>query len=93
MERLILEDIALDVAVTSNVRLHAVRSPADHRVRRLYDAGVPIVVNTDDPGLLATTLNNEYALLADAFEVTAGDLHHLIDDSFDYAFLDDERRR
>ena len=92
IQRLVREGIALEVAVTSNVRLDAVPSLADHPVRRLYDAGIPIVINTDDPGLFSTTLNQEYALLAEEFGFTARDLHHLIDNSFTYAFLDDSIR-
>jgi len=92
IRRLAKEGIALEVAVTSNVRLDAVPSLAEHPVRRLYDEGVPIVINTDDPALFSTTLNQEYALLAKEFGFTARELHRLIDNSFAYAFLDDETR-
>ena len=52
--------IALEVCPTSNVRLGVFPSLATHPLRRLYDAGVPVTVNSDDPPLFNTTLTDEY---------------------------------
>ena len=40
-----------------------------HPVRRLYDAGVPIVLNTDDPAMFGCTLTGEFRLAARAFRI------------------------
>jgi adenosine deaminase/aminodeoxyfutalosine deaminase len=48
--------IPLEVSITSNLVTGVVGSLAEHPVRRLYDAGVPIILNTDDPGFFHTTL-------------------------------------
>ena len=48
--------IPLEVCITSNLRTGAVASLQEHPVRRLYDAGVPIILNTDDPALFGCTL-------------------------------------
>ena len=45
----------------------AIPEAAAHPVRRFYDAGVPIVLNTDDPALFRTTLSQEYELAARLF--------------------------
>ncbi|MEI9813848.1 MAG: hypothetical protein WDO18_14910 [Acidobacteriota bacterium] len=54
-ERLLEElrrlDVPLEISITSNLRTGAVASLAEHPVRRLFDAGVPIILNTDDPAL------------------------------------------
>jgi len=42
-------DIPLEVCITSNVRTGSVATIADHPVRRLYDAGVPIVLKPTIP--------------------------------------------
>ncbi len=63
-------DIPLEVCITSNVRTGAVASLAEHPVRRLFDAGVPIILNTDDPALFDCTLEWEYDLAARTFGFT-----------------------
>ena len=80
------KDIPLEVCITSNVRTGAVASLAEHPVRRLFDAGVPIVLNTDDPALFGCTLTSEYALARREFGFSDDDLSRLAANSFRYAF-------
>ncbi len=62
MRRLREEQIPLEVCITSNVKTGAVESLGAHPVRKLFDAGVPITLNTDDPCLFETDLTREFAL-------------------------------
>ena len=64
------KNIPLEVCITSNLRTGAVASLAAHPVRQLYDAGVPIILNSDDPALFGCTLTSEYALAAREFGFT-----------------------
>jgi aminodeoxyfutalosine deaminase len=86
LARLIEKDVPLEVCITSNVRTGAVASLAEHPVKRLWDAGVPIVLSTDDPALFGCTLAGEYDLAARAFGFTAEQLAELARNSFRYAF-------
>ncbi len=54
--------IPLEISITSNVATGSVPSVEAHPVRRLFDLGVPIVLNTDDPAIFQTTLEQEYSL-------------------------------
>jgi adenosine deaminase len=63
-----------------------VKSVADHPVRKLFDAGVPIILNTDDPALFGCTLTSEYELARTAFGFTQAELDELAKNSFRYAF-------
>ncbi len=79
-------DIPLEVCITSNVRTGAVATLTDHPVRKLFDAGVPIILNTDDPALFECTLESEYDLAARAFGFTPQELSVLATNSLKYAF-------
>jgi adenosine deaminase/aminodeoxyfutalosine deaminase len=80
------KNIPLEVCITSNLRTGAVASFASHPVRRLYDAGVPIILNSDDPALFGCTLASEYALAAREFGFTEYELAGLARNAFRYAF-------
>lgn len=86
LEHLREKDIPLEVCITSNVRTGAVASLEEHPVRRLFDAGVPIVLNTDDPALFECTLMGEYALARDRFGFSEPELAQLASNSLRYAF-------
>jgi len=80
------KQIPLEVCITSNLRTGAVASLAEHPVRRLYDAGVPIILNSDDPALFGCTLTSEYELAAREFGFTEDELAGLTRNAFRYAF-------
>jgi aminodeoxyfutalosine deaminase len=80
------KNIPLEVCITSNLRTGVVPSLAAHPLRRLYDAGVPIILNSDDPALFGCTLTSEYALAAREFGFTQDQLAGLARNAFRYAF-------
>ena len=79
-------NIPLEICITSNLRTGAVASLAEHPLRKLFDAGVPILLNTDDPALFECTLDSEYDLAARAFGFTPEELSTLAANSLRYAF-------
>ncbi len=86
VEHLAAKKIPLEICITSNLRTGAVASAAAHPVRRLYNAGVPVILNTDDPALFGCTLLSEYALAAREFGFTDAEIGQLARNSFRYAF-------
>ncbi|MCO8276953.1 adenosine deaminase [Actinoplanes sp. TRM 88003] len=56
--------IPLEISPTSNLRTRAVPSLDEHPLARLVAAGVPVSINSDDPPMFGTTLEEEYAVAA-----------------------------
>ena len=80
------QDIPLEICITSNLVTGVVKRIEDHPVRRLYDAGVPIVLNTDDPAMFHCTLVGEYRLAAKQFGFSEAELRGIARNGFRYAF-------
>ena len=72
------ERIPLEVCITSNVKTGAVASLGAHPVRRLFDAGVPITLNTDDPGVFETDLVREFGLARDVFRFSDSEIADIV---------------
>ncbi|MCC6590060.1 MAG: adenosine deaminase [Bryobacterales bacterium] len=79
-------DIPLELSITSNVATGAVAGVAVHPVRRLFDAGVPIVLNTDDPAMFHTSLSAEFDLAAGEFGFTEDEIRAVAANGFRYGF-------
>jgi adenosine deaminase len=61
MARVKATGAVIEVCPTSNRRIGALVDPAHHPVHRFLDAGLPVVVASDDPGIFGTTLAEELA--------------------------------
>lgn len=79
-------DIPLEICITSNLVTGVVKRIEDHPVRRLYDAGVPIVLNTDDPAMFRCSLVEEYKLAVRVFGFSDAELRGIAGNAFRYAF-------
>ncbi len=86
MRHLRERDIPLEICISSNLVTGVVAKLEDHPVRRLYDAGVPIVLNSDDPAMFRCSLTGEYRLAAAHFGFTQQELAGLAENGFRYAF-------
>ena len=74
--------ITLEVNPTSNLCLHIYPEIEDHPFKALDEFGIPVTINSDDPGLFNTNLNREYLLVAEAFDYTPEDLIRLARNAF-----------
>ncbi len=58
------QHIPLEVCPSSNIATKAVASLDEHPIRAFRDAGITISVNSDDPSMFGTSLNQEYEIAA-----------------------------
>ena len=87
------EQIPIEVCITSNLKTGCCQAVEEHPVRRLFDAGVPVVLNTDDPDMFHTDLVNEYRIARDVFHFTDDELRILAKNSFRASFLPEDRKK
>ena len=90
---LVDRQIPLGMCPTSNLTLGVVSSIEQHPIERLRHAGVAVSVNTDDPALLATSLEREYALCHDTFDWSDDDLWSVARTSIGASFANDDVKK
>lgn len=91
-KRLRDDDIPLEISISSNVATGAVPSLEAHPVRQLFDLGVPIVLNTDDPAMFHTTLAKEFEIARQVFRFSDTEIEILRQNSFKYSMTRESRR-
>ncbi|MDJ0718294.1 MAG: adenosine deaminase [Prochloraceae cyanobacterium] len=64
IEELRCKQIPLEVSPNSNYCLGIVDGDRPHPIRQMIDAGLYCTLNSDDPAMFSTNLNNEYITLA-----------------------------
>jgi adenosine deaminase len=84
--------IPLEVCPTSNLCLGIYPSYEEHPVRWLWEQGLVVTVNSDDPPMFNTTLVQEYQALADHLDFSASELESLNLNALLASFLPYERK-
>lgn len=84
--------IPLEICPTSNLCLGIYASLEEHPIRRLWDQGVYVTVNSDDPPMFNTDLVSEYQALVDHLGFEAADLEQLSLNALEASFLPDTNK-
>jgi len=87
IEELKARGTALELNPTSNVRTGVCPSFADHPLRRYFDAGLLVTLNSDDPAFFGSDLANEYLLAHTEQAFTREELRQLAANSIRASFL------
>ena len=90
IEHLVEHQIPLEVCPTSNIATRAVERLEEHPIKQMYDAGVFVTVNSDDPPMFGTTLTREYEIAADLLGLDEAGVAQLATNAVRASFLPDD---
>lgn len=91
--RLRRDRVPLTVCPLSNVRLGGFPELSAHTLPRLLDEGLLVTLNSDDPAYFGGYAAENFAAVRRELGIGDEQLRQLAANSFEAAFLDDERRR
>lgn len=84
-------DVAVEINLTSNEFILGV-SEDRHPLSIYHRAGVPLVISTDDAGVLRSSLTEQYVLLAYRYpEISYSDIKKFVFNSIRYSFIGQKR--
>lgn len=92
VEYLKRERIALEMCPVSNLRTGVVPSIKEHPIREYFDKGLLVTVNSDDPSLFHTSMNNEYLQLHEHLNFSLSELYQISLNSVQTAFIDEGKK-
>ncbi len=87
MQKLIENDIPLEVCPYSNYLTQAFKTHREHPLKKLLAAKVPVTINSDDPGLFASVLSDDYLIAQNEIQLTVADFQKCNETAFKHSFI------
>jgi adenosine deaminase len=78
LDFLVEHQVPLEMCPTSNVATGVVHSVDDHPIRRYFERGILVTVNTDDPSMFGNSLATEYQILEERLGFSRDEIRALI---------------
>lgn len=89
VDKVVQNKIPLELCLTSNVKGQTVQCYTEHHFKYWYKMGHPVVICTDDKGVFATDLSQEYKMAATTFGLDQEAIWKLSQQAIDYIFASD----
>ncbi len=94
VQELKVRQVPLTVCPLSNIKLKVFEDIRDHSFKPLYDKGLCVTVNSDDPAYFGGYVAENYMALEEAFQLGRESIAGLAANSFNAAFIsNDEKQR
>jgi adenosine deaminase len=91
LNRMREKKVAIEINLWSNEFILKV-SRDKHPIMQYFNAGVPIVICTDDAGILRSSMTHQYVLLAQRYkDISYEDIKQFIRNSIKYSFIRDKK--
>jgi len=81
--------ITLEVNPWSNYLTNSVPTIEEHPLKKLFDLGVRVTINSDDPEVLETNVNNEYRIAHEVLGMSMDDIAKCNRYAFESSFIED----
>ncbi len=85
-------NILLEVCPNSNLDTKNARDYSHHPIKKLYDMGIKVSVNTDNRTVSNITLTEEYVSLINYLNFTIDDIYQMNLNAIDYAFISQDEK-
>jgi adenosine deaminase len=86
------KQIPVEMCPISNLRTGVVSRLEEHPIKRFYEEGLLVFVNTDDPKMFNTSMEDELEALVDKLGFERADILQLIDNAVRSAWCDEETK-
>jgi aminodeoxyfutalosine deaminase len=92
MEVMAEKQVPVEICISSNLRTGACPELQEHPVRKFFDHGLMVTLNTDDPAMFQTSLSREYEIARQEYSFTEEHLRELARNSIEASFLPVEKK-
>ncbi len=93
MDFLKRNQITLEICPHSNFLTQAFPTYEDHPIRKLYDEGLRVTINSDDPGIFNTQLSDEYMICHQYHDFGIAEFQKINAMAFTASFISDEKKQ
>lgn len=87
------KNILLEICPTSNIQTGICSSILTHPIKKLFDRGICLNINTDNRTVSNITLNEEYTLLEKTFNFTEDDFNNMNIEAIKHAFISEDEKK
>jgi adenosine deaminase len=85
--------ITLEVNPWSNYLTNSVRTIEEHPLKKLFDLGVNVTINSDDPEVLETNVNNEYRIAHEILGMSLEEIATCNRYAYEASFIPDAEKK
>ncbi len=85
--------LTLEVNPWSNYLTNSVRTIEEHPLKKLFDLGVKVTINSDDPEVLETNLNNEYRIAHEVLGMSLDEIAACNRYAYEASFIPEEKKK
>ncbi len=93
VERLVTEQMPLTVCPLSNVKLRVFPELRQHNFREMFERGLLVTINSDDPAYFGGYVADNYIATAQALNLTADEMIQVARNSFVASFLPETEKQ